>query len=170
MPSSGQRSSDHYRSSGAAEDKETLFTYLDKLVDEGVLTEWFEGSHGVRDQTYPDETAEYKEMWVVTYKLWEAQSDLALAALRHDSGDSLSKPLPYHWQRSAHLLANRLILSIFDEVYLHVNEARGYLDLATRGYPGVATLTQIQGRIGIDLKRYLTKSVARKVEEDFGRR
>ena len=39
-----------------------MITYLDTLVHEGVLTEWFEGSHGVRDQTYPDEAAEYKEM------------------------------------------------------------------------------------------------------------
>lgn len=75
----------------AAEDKETMFTYLDTLVHEGTLAEWFEGSHGVRDRTYPDEADEYKEMWGVTYKLWESQSELTLVVQSRFRGPSLSR-------------------------------------------------------------------------------
>lgn len=109
--------------------KKVLSGALDAEKRNGVIVDWYEGSHGVRNQTYPGETEEYgAEMWESTYKLWESQSEFALNLLKYESSSSLSKKsFVEHWERSVHLLTNRLLLSLLDEVYLSLRQAGGYL-------------------------------------------
>ncbi len=161
------------QSEQVAEDKAELFDFLDTKKLEGILVDRYEGSHGERGLTYPGEADEYgTEMWDITYKFWESQSEYALTLMKHEFDNSLSKQVPFHWERSAHLLTNRLFLNYFDEAYLSLNQARGYLDIITghTGNSAVITLTQIQREIGRQLRQFFAKSVARKFDQDFNQR
>jgi hypothetical protein len=158
------------RSGQIAEGRKELSHFLNAKKAEGILVDWYEGNHGIRGQAYTGEAATYgPEMWDVTYRLWASQSELAITLLRHRFRDSLSQPLPYHWERSVHMLSNCLLLHYVDEVYLSTNQARGYLDVVTgsTGYPLVIDLQEIQHQIGLNLRQYLTDSVAEKFNQDF---
>jgi hypothetical protein len=108
--------------------KKELSRFLD-AEKPGVIADWYEGSHGVRNAVYPGEDGEYGvEMWEATYRLWESQSEYALKLLANESTGSLSKhPVVWHWERSVHLLTNRLFFGFYDEIYLTLRQADGYL-------------------------------------------
>jgi hypothetical protein len=152
------------------EGRKELSDFLDAKRAEGILVDLYEGSHGNRGQAYTGEPATYgPEMWEVTYRVWASQCELAITLLRHKFTDSLSEPLPYHWERSVHMLSNCLLFNYVDEVYLSTNQARGYLDVVTgsTGYPLVIDLQEIQRQIGLNLRQYLGESVAKKFGQDF---
>lgn len=160
----------HWEPSGRlVEDEEKLSQFLEtKKRPAGILVDCYEGSHGERGLTYPGEEPGYGEMWEATYKLWASQSKFALTLLKHEAQGTLSKPLPYHWERSVHMLSNCLLLSYADEVYLSANQARGYLaKMAGSGDPLVISLTQDQQQFGTRAKGILTESVVKKFEDDF---
>ena len=98
---------------------------LEVVKREGKLAEWYESSHGERGETYQGEADFYgQEVWELTAKDWMSGSELALALLKFDAEDRLSKPLELHWGRRVHLFSNQLLL---DEVPLCLRQARGYL-------------------------------------------
>jgi hypothetical protein len=152
-----------------AEDEEKLSQFLEtNKRPAGILVDYYEGSHGVKGLTYPGEEAEYGEMWEATYRLWASQSRYALTLIEHESQGTLSKPLPYHWERSVHMLSNCLLLGLADEVYLSANQARGYLArMASPGDPLLSSLTQDQKEFGTRAKGILSDSVVKKFEADF---
>jgi hypothetical protein len=152
----------------ALQGKDAMQDFLRRAQLAGSIIDHFEGSHGERDSTYPGEFEEYKDTWKAVYKLWEAQSELALSALCRSSEETPT--LPHQWERGAHLLANRLFLNYPDEVYLALGYACGYLDLITgrsRAQP-VLALAQFQRDMGTSLRPHFAESVGRKFSRDTG--
>ena len=102
-----------------------LSDFLNAMQREGKLAEWYESSHGEKGKTYQGEADFYgEEVWELTAKDWMSGSELALALLKFDAEDRLSKPLELHWGRRVHLFSNQLLR---DEVPLCLRQARGYL-------------------------------------------
>jgi thiopeptide-type bacteriocin biosynthesis protein len=114
----------------ANEGQRELSDFLDAQKRNREIDDWYPGSHGYRNQQYPGEADDFgTEMWEATYKLWGCQSEFALALLKNESQDSLSKhPFVWHWERAVHLFTNRLFLGIFDEIYLTLRQAAGYFN------------------------------------------
>jgi hypothetical protein len=114
----------------ANEGKRDLSKYLDTQKRNRVINDWYPGSHGSKNQQYSGEADDIgTEMWEATYKLWGCQSEFALALLKNESQDSLSKhPFVWHWERPVHLFTNRLLLGYFDEIYLTLRQAAGYFE------------------------------------------
>ena len=110
----------------AAEGRGIISDYLGGKKYGGILQDFYEGSHGKRGQTYPDETDKFKEMWDASYRFWESQSEYTLALLKHQSDGLLTEDLTWHWESTAHLFSNRLLLNSVDEVYLGLQRARAY--------------------------------------------
>jgi len=152
----------------ALQGKDAMEDFLRKAQLAGSIADYFEGSHGERDSIYSGEAGEYQGMWKAVYKLWEAQSELAIAALNR--GLEEHPTLPYQWERSAHLLANRLFLNYPDEVYMALGYACGYLDILTgqtRAQPVIA-LAEFQRDVGAALRSHFADSVARMANRDTG--
>jgi hypothetical protein len=75
------------------------------------ITDWFPGNHGVKNQSYTGEANGYgPEVWKYTYEDWTSGSELALAIVKFDSQQRLTKPREFHWERRAHLFSNELFL------------------------------------------------------------
>jgi hypothetical protein len=106
-------------------DAGALSDFLNAAQREGKLAEWYESSHGEKGKTYQGEADFYgDEVWELTAKDWMSGSELALALLKFDAENRLTKPLEFHWARRVHLFSNQLLL---DEVPLCLRQARGYL-------------------------------------------
>ena len=104
-----------------------LAAHLDIARDEGKVTDWYEGSHGRRDQHYGGEAGNYgDEVWECIARDWHVGSELALAMTKHQLAGDLTKAAEWQWARRVHLFSNQLLL---DEVILCLRQARGYLDL-----------------------------------------
>lgn len=84
------------------------------LVDEEnkkTIAGWFPGNHGHRNQVYTGEANDYgPEVWELTYQDWTSGSELALAIIKFESQQILTKPRQLHYERRAHLFANELLL------------------------------------------------------------
>jgi hypothetical protein len=155
----------------AASDKEAMFKYLDNKVHQGELTEQFEGCHGKRGKIYPGEQDTYKEMWDATYRFWEGQSEFALTLLKYKSAGLLSEDLTWHWESTAHLFSNRLLLNPVDEVYLGLQRARAYTvpesELGLRlAQMQVDTAMARQGT-GAEARSLLSESIQKRFNKDF---
>ena len=105
-------------------------------------------------EKYEGEAAGYDgpEMWRVTYRDWQAGSELALALLKLDAGGRLAQGREFHLERRVHLHSNRLGLNYFDEGRLYLRLTIGYLanaGLATTpaGANVLRTLSQINDAI-----------------------
>ena len=152
----------------ANEGQGILCAFLDDKQQDGSLTDWYEGEHGTKGGTYRGEAGQYgAEMWEVTYKLWESQSEFVLALFKNEAQGSLSEPLAYHWERVVHLFSNRLLLGLADEVYLSLAQASGYIP-AFAGNSGGSAIQQIQAiRMAIGTAPGLQSSLAEGVKEKF---
>jgi hypothetical protein len=147
----------------SAESRSAVSDFLEVKKNEGILQDHYEGSHGEKNMTYPDESSTFKEIWEATYRFWEGQSEFALALLKREYDGSLSEDLTSHWESTVHLFSNRMGLSQPDEVYLALQRARSYIDPQK---PAALEIIKIQGGIGV--KRILTKSVQERFKKDFG--
>lgn len=158
--------------------KMDLFDFLDIEKSAGTIADWYEGAHGIRNQTYLGEADQYgTEMWEATYKLWASQSEYAIALLRNESASSLSKQsFVWHWERSVHLLTDRLFLNTLDEIYLSLRQGSGYLKLLEQRNNDVGikrffrTLAQNADQIQIDIVNNFRASLAEVVTNDFNAR
>jgi hypothetical protein len=122
----------------AAEGRDELIAFLDAAERGGMLASWYEGSHGKKGGTYLGEAALYgEEVWELTSKDWMGGSELALALVKLDSENRLTRPRSFHWERRVHLFSNQLLL---DEVPLCLRQARGYLSMRDTGDPRVREL------------------------------
>lgn len=154
----------------AAEGENILRAFLDDKKQDSSIVDWYPGEHGTRGGTYRGEAGEYgAEMWEATYKLWESQSEFALALFKNEAQGSLSEPLPYHWERVVHLFSNRLMLGLADEVYLSLAQASGYIPYFA-GSSGNTAIQQIQAiQVSIGTAPTLQSSLAKSVKEKFKR-
>lgn len=126
------------RSTQAEENRDDLIAFLDAAQREGKLASWYEASHGEKGKTYQGEADFYgEEVWEITSKDWMGGSELALALVKLDSENRLTKPRPLHWQRRVHLFSNQLRL---DEVPLCLRQARGYLAMRDTDDPQIASI------------------------------
>jgi hypothetical protein len=116
-----------WRDDAAADAQDKLTTFLDTTRADGVIDQWFVGSHGEPDQTYPGEADDYgPEIWPLTYRNWMSGCEMVLVILKHQADGTLTKPLEYHWSRRLHMFSNPLGLSYQQEAGLCVQQARGY--------------------------------------------
>ena len=126
-------------SADAEENRSALFAFLNAAQRAGHIVSWYEGSHGERGKTYPGEADFYgEEMWELTAKDWMSGSELALALMKFDTQNRLTKPESFHWSRRVHLFSNQLLL---DEVPLCLRQARGYLSMRDPSDPKIARMT-----------------------------
>jgi Lantibiotic biosynthesis dehydratase C-term len=156
----------------STEGRNIMSGFLEDKKNEGILSDWYEGNHGDRNRTYTGESPKFKEMWDLTYRFWESQSEFSLALLKRESDGSLSEDLTWHWESNVHLFSNRLLLGSMDEVYLGLQRALGYIDPQS---PGGQAITGIQYSIGTSLvqtatgdKPLLTESIQERFKTDFG--
>lgn len=161
---------------GVSEGKNDLSDYLDNQKSNGSIADWYEGCDGERGQRYVGEDDRFGvEMWKVTYKLWGCQSEFALALLKNESEQSLSKqPFVWHWDRALHLFTNRLFLGIGDEIYLTLRQAGGYLsyfaqndDFAVQDRMKFGTLAQSVTEIQRELGTWARPLLDEKTLKDF---
>jgi hypothetical protein len=110
------------------EGRDALTRYLHEAELTGRLWRWYLGDNGVPGGEYGGEAAGYggPEMWRVTYRDWQAGSDLALALLKLDAEGPLANGREFHLERRVHLHSNRLGLSYFEEGSLYLRLAIGY--------------------------------------------
>lgn len=161
-------------SARADEGRGTMRDYLRDKKDKGILVDFYEGSHGEKGKVYPGEDDEIgEEVWNVTYKLWESQSEYALALVKHESANSLSKhDPPWHWVKSVHLLSNRMLFSYPDEAYLSLQRARAYLPATDDASEAIKQTQQQMGRAriatGSQARPLLTESVQKMFDDEFG--
>ena len=111
------------------EGRATLTASLNEAEAARSLWRWYPGSHGVPGEQYEGEVAAYDgpRIWRVTYRDWQAGSDLALALLKIDAEGRLEKGRQSHLARRVHLHSNRLGMSYRDEGNLYLSLAIGYL-------------------------------------------
>jgi hypothetical protein len=103
-----------------------------------MLASWYEDSHGEKHRTYDGEPDLYgEEIWETTAKDWMSGSELALAIVKLDSEERLTRPRSFHWERRVHLFSNQLLL---DEVPLCLRQAHGYLAMRETADPRVADI------------------------------
>ncbi len=136
------------------EGRAELTRYLDEAEATGDLWHWYPGSNGVPGGEYEGEATGYDgtEMWRVTYRDWQADSDLALSLLRLDAEGRLEQGRDFHLERRVHLHSNRLGLNYFDEGSLYLRLTIGYfahagLDVTPAGANILRTLRQINDTI-----------------------
>ncbi len=109
----------------ADSNRSDLASLLNAAEREGKLGEWYEGRHGEKGKTYQGEADFYgDEVWELTAKDWMSGSELALALVKLDAENRLTRPLELHWGRRVHLFSNQLLL---DEVPLCLRQANAYL-------------------------------------------
>jgi Lantibiotic biosynthesis dehydratase C-term len=109
----------------ADSNRSDLALFLNAAEREGKLAEWYEGNHGEKGKTYQGEADFYgDEVWELTAKDWMSGSELALALVKLDTENRLTRPLELHWGRRVHLFSNQLLL---DEVPLCLRHAHAYL-------------------------------------------
>jgi hypothetical protein len=132
------------------EGRSALTRYLDEAEATGGLWRWYPGNNGAPGEEYEGEAASYDgpEMWRVTYRDWQAGSDLALALLKLGTEGRLAERREFHLERRVHLHSNRLGLSYFDEGRLYLRLTIGYfaeagLDATSDGANVLRTLRQI---------------------------
>ena len=131
----------------AANHRRTLAALLDAGKAERRITDWYEGSHGARGETYVGEADHYgEEVWPLIQKDWMNGSELALALIKLDRADRLTKPRDYHWQRHVHLFTNQLFGSWEDEIELCLRQALGYSKL--RGSPPTPQAKRLIAELG----------------------
>jgi len=118
--------------------RDELAGFLDTAKRQDMLASWYEGSHGERYKTYDGEADLYgDEIWETTAKDWMSGSELALAIVKLDSEERLTRPRSFHWERRVHLFSNQLLL---DEVPLCLRQAHGYLAMRETADPRVADI------------------------------
>jgi len=111
---------------------------LDAAREEGRLAGWYEGNHGRRGERYEGEAGDYGgEVWELVVRDWTAGSELALALVKLESSNELSRTRDYHWQRRVHLFSNQLLR---DEIASCLAQARGYLGNGDTSDPKTAEL------------------------------
>jgi hypothetical protein len=117
-----------WRPGQGGEGRSALTRYLDEAEATGGLWRWYPGNNGIPGGEYEGEAAGYDgpEMWRVTYRDWQAGSDLALALLKLDAEGRLAEGREFHLERRVHLHSNRLGLSYFDEGSLYLRLTIGY--------------------------------------------
>ena len=106
---------------------EILVATLDKLMEVGLVADHYQGAHGKRGEVYEGEEQLYGTgAWPVTFRYWEAISDLALqlACLAHRG--ELELPRSHHWKRMAHLAANQMCLP---DVRMNLEQGHRYLQV-----------------------------------------
>ena len=93
----------------------------------GAVRTYYEGAHGERGKEYKGEAQQYgPKAWPVTYKYWQAISELALQlAVLAYNGD-LELPRSYHWKRLAHLSANQMCLP---DIRMNLEQGHRYLQV-----------------------------------------
>jgi Lantibiotic biosynthesis dehydratase C-term len=112
-----------------------LAGFLDSAKADGKLKDWYEGSHGVKGETYRGEAELYgSEVWEITANDWMSGSELALAIVRFEAEGVLKEPRTFHWARRVHLFSNQLWL---DEIALCLHQAQGYLGMSDPNDPRV---------------------------------
>jgi hypothetical protein len=135
------------RPAQAEENRAELFAFLEAAEREGMLASWYEGSHGEKGKPYRGEADLYgEEIWDRTSTDWMGGSELALALVRLDFEQRLTRPRSFHWERRVHLFSNQLLL---DEVPLCLRQAHGYLSMRDTADPRVANVMDA-------IERYLT--------------
>lgn len=139
-----------WRLGQGGEGRAALTAYLDEAEAAEGLWRWYPGNNGIPGEEYQGEAAGYDgpEMWQVTYRDWQAGSDLALALLKLDAEGRLAEGREFHLQRRVHLHSNRVGLNYFDEGKLYLHLTIGYLaeaGLATT--PDGANILQILRQI-----------------------
>jgi hypothetical protein len=124
------------------EHRRTLATLLDRWKSDRHVAKWYEAAHGQRGETYVGEAEHYgEEVWARVQKDWMNGSELALALIKLERADRLTKPRSYHWQRHVHLFTNQLFASWDSEIELCLRQALGYLRmLPTPPTPQTKTL------------------------------
>jgi hypothetical protein len=101
--------------------------YLGTAQRDGRLAGWYQGSHGVRSETYDGEAGFYgAALWEETYRQWTAMSELSLSLIKLDLGDLLVKSRSFHLRRQMHLYANQLGL---DDITTCLVQAQRYMEL-----------------------------------------
>ena len=143
-----------WRLDQGGEGRSALTRYLDEAEATGSLWRWYPGNHGVPGGEYEGEAAGYggSEMWRVTYRDWQAGSDLALGATEARRRGAPGEDAQFHLERRVHLHSNRLGLSYFDEGSLYLRLTIGYfanagLAATPAGVNVLRTLSQINDAI-----------------------
>ena len=114
----------------AAEHRRTLAALFDAGKAERRITDWYEGSHGARGETYVGEADHYgEEVWPLIQKDWMNGSELALALIKLDRAGRLTRPADYHWKRHVHLFTNQLLGTWEAEIELCLQQALAYSKL-----------------------------------------
>jgi hypothetical protein len=122
----------------ADSNRSDLSELLNAAEREGKLANWYEGSHGETGKTYQGEADFYgDEVWELASKDWMSGSELALALVKFDSENHLTRPRELHWERRVHLFSNQLLL---DEVPLCLRQAHGYLSQRDIKDPQIARI------------------------------
>jgi hypothetical protein len=115
-------------SARVADLRRTLAAALDTGKSDGLVAKWYEAAHGRKGETYVGEAEHYgEEVWARVQKDWMNGSELALALIKLERADRLTKPRSYHWQRHVHLITNQLFASWDSEIELCLRQALGYL-------------------------------------------
>jgi hypothetical protein len=143
-----------WRPGQGGEGRSALTRYLDEAEATGGLWRWYPGNNGIPGGEYEGEAAGYDgpEMWRVTYRDWQAGSDLALGLLKLDAEGRLAEGREFHLERRVHLHSNRLGLNYFDEGSLYLRLTIGYfanagLAATPAGTNVLRTLSQINDAI-----------------------
>lgn len=124
-----------WRPDQGREGRAALAMHLDEAEASGSLWCWYPGNHGIPGSEYEGEAAGYggPEIWRITYRDWQAGSDLALALVKLDAKEGLAEAREFHLQRRVHLHSNRLGLTLLDEGGLYLRLAIGYFGNAGLG-------------------------------------
>jgi len=139
-----------WRPGQGGEGRAALTTYLDEAEAAEGIWRWYPGNNGIPGEEYQGEAAAYDgpEMWRVTYRDWQAGSDLALALLKLDAEGRLAEGREFHLQRRVHLHSNRVGLNYFNEGKLYLRLTLGYLtEAGLAGTPDGANILQILRQI-----------------------
>lgn len=142
----------------------TLVRYLDEAEASGSLWRWYPGNHGVPGGKYEGEAGGYggSEMWRVTYRDWQAGSNLALALVKLGAEGGLAEARDFHLERRVHLHSNRLGLSLLEEGRLYLRLAIGYFANAGLGAtPGGANALRTLSDINDAIAAAVARSEAR---------
>src|SRR5207248_611542 len=94
----------------AAALRERLTAVLDSWTSDRRIDDWYEAAHGIRGERYAGEADHYgAEIWARLQQDWMSGSELALALVKLERAQKLTKPRDYHWQRRVHLFTNQLL-------------------------------------------------------------
>lgn len=117
------------------------------------VASWFEGAHGKRGEQYEGESVFYGDrVWELTYRLWHAHAELALALACQAVTGKLERPRSMHWRRTAHLTCNQLELP---DIRMCLEQAQRYLFIFPQVTEGEKELSEADSRLLAALDSWL---------------